>query len=86
MSKVKKYQRKHRLIQKAKAIIRLACLPFLAGCTSLELFAINSLALLDDYHVVADIAYGDGPLNRLDLYLPAQQQESRATVIFFYGG
>lgn len=86
MIKVKKYQQRQGLIQKAKAMIRLACLFFLAGCTSLELFAINSLARFDDYRVVAGIAYGDWPLNHLDLYLPQQQKAIRATVIFFYGG
>lgn len=58
----------------------------LAGCTSSTLLAVNTLARFDDYTVIEDVAYGVHDLNRLNIYLPAQKQASRATVIFFYGG
>ncbi len=58
----------------------------LAGCTGSTLLAVNTLARFDDYTVIEDVAYGVHDLNRLNIYLPAPKQASRATVVFFYGG
>jgi acetyl esterase/lipase len=44
------------------------------------------LACFEDYTAIGDVAYGDHELNLLDIYLSAQKNTSRATVIFFYGG
>lgn len=72
--------------QRARYIFSIVLLVALAGCTSSTLFAINALASFDDYSVIEDVAYGEHALNRLNIYLPAQKQASRATVMFFYGG
>ena len=74
------------LLQRTRCIFAIVVLAALAGCARSTLFAINVLASLDDFTVIEDIAYGKHALNRLDIYLPARKQVSRATVVFFYGG
>lgn len=69
-----------------KRIAGMAALLLLAACTESALFAVNSLARTDNFAVVEDIAYGRHRMNRLDMYLPGQDQAPRATVVFFYGG
>ncbi len=58
----------------------------LNGCTSTELFLVNSLARLGDYTVIEELAYNDHEINRLNLYLPANPKQNSGTVVFFYGG
>jgi acetyl esterase/lipase len=58
----------------------------LAGCARSTLLALNAMAYFDDYTVIEDVAYGEHALNRLNIYLPARKQASRATAVFFYGG
>lgn len=41
------------------------------------------------YHRVADLAYGDGPRQVLDVYIPSRQRpggQAAPVVVFFYGG
>jgi acetyl esterase/lipase len=38
------------------------------------------------YKLVRDIAYGEGPRHKLDLYIPEQLTERAPVVLFFYGG
>jgi acetyl esterase/lipase len=77
---------KQNLFQRARCIFSIVFLLALAGCTPSTLFVLNGLARFDDYTVIEDIAYGEHALNRLNIYLPARKQASRATVVFFYGG
>jgi len=77
---------KQYLLQRASRIVSIVFLFALAGCTSSTLLVLNTLARFDDYSVIEDVAYGEHALNRLNIYLPAQKQTSRATVVFFYGG
>lgn len=70
----------------ARRILGLFYLLALPACTDLALFAVNSLARTDNFVAIEDIAYGGHRLNRLDVYLPGQNQAVRATVVFFYGG
>lgn len=56
----------------------------LAGCSSAEL--VNSLVPTDDYRLVADLAYGADPRQKLDLYVPRAGQAPYRVVVFFYGG
>ena len=58
----------------------------LVGCSNPGLFFANSLARIEDYQVVEDIAYGQHPLNRLSIYKPNGNMKDRPTIIFFYGG
>lgn len=64
----------------------LMALPMLlAGCGSADL--VNRLAPRDDFRLVADLAYGANPRQKLDLYLPVPAAPGPApVVVFFYGG
>ncbi len=56
----------------------------LGGCSSADL--VNALAPRDDFRLVADLAYGDNPRQKLDLYLPLAEGGPKPVVLFFYGG
>jgi acetyl esterase/lipase len=57
----------------------------LNACTSVGLFALNTVSTFQHYSRHTDIAYGPAAANRLDVYLPAHRVPS-ALVVFFYGG
>ena len=66
----------------------LAALPLLAGCTP-SLGTFDMLAPRDGgvRRVARDVAYGDGPRRRLDVYAPAERgAASRPVIVFIYGG
>lgn len=48
--------------------------------------ALNFVARTQSYRLLADLPYGDGARQRLDLYLPAEARAPAPLVIFFYGG
>jgi len=48
--------------------------------------ALNLVARVQSYRFLGDIAYGDGPREKLDVYLPDHAQPPRPLVVFFYGG
>ena len=58
---------------------------FFAGCTQLKLLAANVPARFGNYTRSADIAYGQLPAQRLDVYAPAQAHDA-PIVIFIHGG
>lgn len=58
----------------------------LAGCTGTRLLVANGIARGGDYRLSADLAYGDDPRQRLDIYLPEQPLPTRPTLIFVPGG
>ena len=58
-----------------------AALP-LAGCSASG--ALNALVPRGTYRLQADVAYGEDPRQRLEVYLP--DQSVAALVVFFYGG
>lgn len=58
----------------------------LAGCTGTRLLVANGIARSGDYRLSADLAYGDDPRQRLDVYLPEQHLPARPTLIFVPGG
>lgn len=55
----------------------------LSGCA---LPALNLITPHDGYERTADIAYGDQPRQRLDLYHPTVPEAGAPALIFFYGG
>jgi hypothetical protein len=77
---------KQHLLQRARRVVSIVFLLSLAGCSSSTLLVLNTLVRFDDYSIIEDVAYGEQALNRLNIYLPARKQASRATVVFFYGG
>jgi acetyl esterase/lipase len=56
----------------------------LAACSPLT--ALNALSPGGASEVSADIAYGDGPRRKLDVYRPKDAREPLPVVVFFYGG
>jgi acetyl esterase/lipase len=56
----------------------------LGGCSPAGL--VNALVPRDDFRLVADLAYGDNPRQKLDLYLPLKGDGPKPVVLFFYGG
>jgi acetyl esterase/lipase len=56
----------------------------LPGCSGTDL--LNGLTPRDGWRVIADVAYGEGPRRRLDLYVPAAAAGPVPIVVFFYGG
>jgi len=57
----------------------------LAACSPLK--ALDALTPDEGYRVIADVAYGDHPRMRFDLYLPlAEEMTSAPPVLFFHGG
>jgi acetyl esterase/lipase len=65
----------------------LAALPFLTACTP-SLGAFDALAPRDPgaARVARDVAYGEGPRRRLDVYAPNVRQEALPVIVFIYGG
>ncbi len=63
-------------------------LALLAGCTALELGAVNALELgRSSYRRDSDLAYGPQPRQRLDVYVPtAPAAGPRPLVVFVHGG
>jgi acetyl esterase/lipase len=48
--------------------------------------ALNLLARAQSYRLLGDLAYGDGPRAKLDVYLPEHMGAPGPLVVFFYGG
>ena len=68
------------------SVALMAAALLLAACSPLPL--INSLVPSKTYQVTRDIAYGAGPRQQLDVYVPAgMAPDAKApVVVFFYGG
>lgn len=56
----------------------------LSGCSPLKM--LNALTPEDSFVKTSDIAYGEDPRQRLDVYVPRQPHEDAPVVVFFYGG
>ncbi len=76
----------------AKPVSRRTVLVALTGfitsaCTQVELLAANLPALFGRYHRHGNLAYGDLPQQRLDVYVPDKpQSDSLPIVVFWHGG
>ena len=57
----------------------------LAACTPSPAL-LNVLVPRTGYHVVRDLAYGDGPRRKLDVYVPDHLAGNAPVLVFFYGG
>jgi acetyl esterase/lipase len=64
--------------------ICLAALLTLPGCTKFDM--LNALVPTCGYTRTTDLAYGDQPRQRLDVYRPHGAKAGAPVVIFFYGG
>jgi acetyl esterase/lipase len=56
----------------------------LGACAPLTL--LNAVTPASSYEKSADIAYGDDPRQRLDVYTPVKTSSPAPVVVFFYGG
>lgn len=58
-----------------------------AGCGTLQLTAINTMARFGDYELSRDVAYGPDAAQRLDVYVPdVAPLAPPPIVVFFHGG
>jgi acetyl esterase/lipase len=64
--------------------VALALLGGLVACSPLTV--LNALSPGGASEVTADIAYGDGPRRKLDVYRPKDASAPAPVVVFFYGG
>ena len=56
----------------------------LIACAPLDV--LNATVSENDYRAVTDIAYGSGPRQKLDIYIPTAKHANGDVVLFFYGG
>jgi acetyl esterase/lipase len=64
-----------------------AALPFLAACTpSLGTFDAFAPRDAGAARVARDVAYGEGPRRRLDVYAPSARSGPLPVIVFIYGG
>lgn len=75
-----------RLHPKPLLAILLLALAGLSGCSALDL--LNAMIPSGSYVRTQDIAYGDLPRQKLDVYMPARADKASRlpTVLFIYGG
>lgn len=75
-----------RIVEALKSACRLLLLPFgVAGCSGPAL--LSATVPGDGLVVQRDLAYGDNPRQKLDLYIPdARSAGPRRVLVFFYGG
>ena len=67
-------------------VIAMTCV-LLTGCTKLLFATANTATLTFEGESVKDIAYGDLPRQRLDIYVPEDaSSQPRPVVVFFHGG
>jgi acetyl esterase/lipase len=58
----------------------------LAGCTQIGLLAANAPTAFGRFRRIADEPYGNGPRQRLDVYVPEARAAPRPLVVFWHGG
>lgn len=59
-------------------------LALLPGCSGVDV--LNALVPSEGYSVISNLAYGNGPRHRLDLYVPDDSSDGAPLIVFFYGG
>jgi len=57
-----------------------------AACSKAAFFAVNFPAVFGSYTRHTDIAYGEDPQHRLDVYVPHKPDAARTVVVFWHGG
>ncbi len=67
-----------------RGLAMMAALSALAGCSGTAI--VNGLTPSWGYDVTRDIAYGEKPRQKLDVYVPTEKSAQAPVVVFFYGG
>lgn len=72
---------------KSKTIFASLIALIVTGCTQLGLGVANIPAKFSNIEIQKDIAYGEEPWQKLDLYIPAETENQKLPIlVFFYGG
>lgn len=74
-------------LRSVRAALVVAAASIATGCSGLGFSIVNAPAAFGDYERRSDVAYGDLPRQKLDVYVPGQARPAlRPVVVFFYGG
>lgn len=68
----------------AAAVLATACALFAAGCSPADV--LSALQPAAGVRQAIDVAYGEGPRRRLDVYAPEGADGNAPVVVFLYGG
>jgi len=68
-------------IRKAFTVL---CALMLSGCSGAKL--LDMVTPYNGYTLMPDIAYNNGPMRKMDVYLPSRPAASACAVFFLYGG
>jgi acetyl esterase/lipase len=70
------------------AFLLILSMSFLSGCSGAGTRLVDLLTPRSGYVATTDVAYGDGPRRKLDVYVPATLPPGTKApvVVFFYGG
>jgi len=74
---------------KRSLIVIFACVQalFLSACTSASFFVANFPQYFNEAKITANVAYGDKPIQNLDIYRPSiKGTDKRPVIVFFHGG
>lgn len=74
------------VISHLKKLVSVVCVAFVSACTSMEMALVNIPVDEDTLTISKDIAYGDEPIQKLDIYKAKNSGENLPVLIFFYGG
>jgi acetyl esterase/lipase len=74
-----------RRLRAAMNALAAALLGTLTGCGGFQFFVANAPVPFGSFSRATDIAYGEDPRQRLDIYSPAKERHV-PVVVFFYGG
>ena len=67
-----------------KCLLAALALLVLAACSNADL--LNATIPRDGYRITRDVAYGDLPRQKLDIYIPDNLTQPAPVIVFFYGG
>lgn len=59
---------------------------FASACSKTAVVAANFPALFSDQQITRNIEFGSDNHSKLDVYVPADNQETHPVIVFFYGG
>jgi acetyl esterase/lipase len=75
------------MLNKSKTLFASLMALIVTGCTQVGLGVANIPIKFSDAEIQKNIAYGDQPWQKLDLYIPTETQNQKLPMlVFFYGG
>lgn len=67
-------------------LLRVFCVVIASTVIAACVAAVNAITPTDGYQASKDVAYGNLPRQKLDVYVPTESETERPVVVFFYGG